>query len=276
MEPGVSNTSKGWVVSRKEHTEHVSVLVLAGLLVGNVALDAEPDHGGVLDGVLGNVEAANDAEATTVVEITGNDLELGAKGGQREVGRANIVAVELKSYSGSQHCECPKMAVRFAIGATGNVQCFGQGWGRNEGKAKKELEKLTLEVAQGGLGLDNVIAAQAVDVALIVLELLASPGKLSVEGGRETSRKGGVTLDDVRLLGTQGGGSNHALGANDGPGHVGRHRVRCEVWMFGQSTRKMAQEAHVRNKRLAPKRCVMIALGDSPSWFRCWKRMLKG
>ena len=88
-------------MSRKEHTEHVSVLVLASLLAGNVALDAEPDHRGVLNGVLGNVEATNDAEATTVVNIIGHDLKLGAKGGEREVGRADIAAVELKSYSDS-------------------------------------------------------------------------------------------------------------------------------------------------------------------------------
>lgn len=84
-------------MERRYHTEHVAILVLAGLLAGNVTLDAKPDHGGVLHRVLGNVEATNDAEAATIVDILSQALELGTKGWEREVVRANVAAVQFQS-----------------------------------------------------------------------------------------------------------------------------------------------------------------------------------
>ena len=66
---------------------------------------------------------------------------------------------------------------------------------RNEMKAHVRLmrsETLTLEMLQGRLSLRNLIRAQSINVALIVLELLARPRKLCVEGRGEASRQAGA------------------------------------------------------------------------------------
>lgn len=74
-------------------TEHVALLVLTRLLARNVPLDAQPDHGRVLHGILGQVQPSDHAESATVVNVIGQALELRPKSWKREVIGVSITTV---------------------------------------------------------------------------------------------------------------------------------------------------------------------------------------
>lgn len=80
-----------------KRTEHVALLVLASLLARNVPLNTQPDHGRVLNRILGQVQPSDHAEAATVVNIICQAFELRPKSWKREVVGASIATVQLQS-----------------------------------------------------------------------------------------------------------------------------------------------------------------------------------
>lgn len=74
-------------------TKHVTALVLAATLLGNIGLHTEVSKGEVGDRVFGWVEAANHGESSSIVHVATDLLELRAQGWKWEVGRADKVAI---------------------------------------------------------------------------------------------------------------------------------------------------------------------------------------
>ena len=66
-------------------TEHVALLVLPALTVGNVALDSEMEHRQVFDGVLVRIQSSNEAETCSIVDVATQLLQPWAQVGQGKV-----------------------------------------------------------------------------------------------------------------------------------------------------------------------------------------------
>jgi hypothetical protein len=60
----------------QERTQHVSFAVLATMPIRNIRLDAEIEHGEILDGVLLRVQAADDPETPPGVDVLADPLKL--------------------------------------------------------------------------------------------------------------------------------------------------------------------------------------------------------
>jgi hypothetical protein len=65
--------------------EHVALLVLTALLVGNVRLKTKVEHCQVLDGVLLRTQTTYHSEAAALVDLGADLTELLAEVGEREV-----------------------------------------------------------------------------------------------------------------------------------------------------------------------------------------------
>lgn len=75
-------------------TEHVALLVLAALRVGNVDLDAKIEKCEILNGIQLRVQAADESEATARVNVARDSSELLAQHGQWKGVSCNVVPVK--------------------------------------------------------------------------------------------------------------------------------------------------------------------------------------
>jgi len=73
--------------------EHVSTLILATTLLGNIRLNAKVDQSQVPHGVRSRVQTPDDTEPPAIVNVTAKLLEFWAERRERKVGRLHEVSV---------------------------------------------------------------------------------------------------------------------------------------------------------------------------------------
>jgi len=80
-------------------TQHISLLVLSSLQIGNVGLQTQVDRGQVLDGISLWLQSANEPKPFPRMNFIAKVVQVSFQCGEQEVLSANEIAIQAEFYS---------------------------------------------------------------------------------------------------------------------------------------------------------------------------------